>query len=269
MSPVKSPPPIPKPLPKALEPQKTIINPLQAKPFQRLNSFFIANINPQSLSELILPEGKYSLGADSTVPFVSFQGSGSSKIFTWGELIEIPQGQTCKVKNESFMRGDIVINSGWDYCNKPARISVPFNIEIKYDGGGVTLWGPVFPADVRTARRAFVATSLRSNEDAVESGIMVMGLTKKHSFPALETTPLFPGVQAISYQTFFEVFPATEVRMFPLGYGSSVTDNNANPMGFTDAATFIFNGNQWNTPPSGVNNILVLEDTVFMYIIEY
>src|SRR5258706_5191563 len=128
------------------------------KPITKMQSqsnFFEAQVPPlQFAKSITLPGGKYSLGADSTIPFISLQGGGSSqKVFTWGELIEVPAGQKIQVKNESFMVGDIQINSGLDYANKPGKISLP--VETNTDVGAFfTTITPRFPADTRLCRRA-------------------------------------------------------------------------------------------------------------------
>lgn len=253
-----SPPPIPKTQPVIAKPSTGI------QPYQKLNSFFLPKINPLQVSELILPEGKYSLGADSTVPFVSFQGGGgSSKTFTWGELIEIPPGQTCKVKNESYMRGDIQINSGHDYCTRPARISVPFSIKeicSEPDEPEEAEWGGEFPADTRLARRCYVAGNLLTLTEIGQ--IMVYGIAKKHSFPANQDNSFSFDCEPpyVSYKTAHNVLPNTLVTMFPLGYRSSLSDNNSMPMGLTDQANFLIVNEDFDN---------TFQTSQFMYIIEY
>lgn len=104
----------------------------QATPgYQPLKSFLAKSVEPGKVSDIQLSGGTtkpyfYSLGVNSTCPFVSVEGSGGiQKEFSWGETIIIPPGQTVKLKNASKHKGDIHIQSGRDEHNKPRRISFP------------------------------------------------------------------------------------------------------------------------------------------------
>ncbi len=235
---------------------------------QPKNNFFISAVPPLSNSELKLPGGNdepfyYCLGVDSTVPFVSLQGGGASqKIFSWGEMIEVQPKQTVTVKNESFMLGDISINSGHDYAAKPERISLPVDIDIvDFDnGGGLTFRTitPKFPADTRRCRRGYLKFQIITGAAFID--ILFIGKPVKHSFPAVDS---ITGQQ--DYFNVFSIPPNTASGEAPMGYGS--VNNILTPMAFTDQVTFqmffeIADANDPGFVPPFVN-------TLMMYCLEY
>lgn len=209
--------------------------------FQPKSNFFAPAVPPLGISNIVLPGGKtepyyYCLGADSTIPFVSLQGGGASqKVITWGEMIEVLPGQTVRVQNQSYMQGDIQINSGHDFAAKPDRISLTVPITITQIGdvaNNQDSWKPVFPADTRLCRRAYLKVQLYT--DFIPIAITITGKPQKHSFPAVD---LFTGLQ--TYTELFNILPFTNAGEIPLGYGS---DNASvlSPMALTDQVTFEF-----------------------------
>ena len=67
----------------------------------------------------------YSLGINSTVPYVRLVGSSmGQKLFSWTEQIVVPAGEMVTVANASYHKGDIWIQSGVDPAALPARASV-------------------------------------------------------------------------------------------------------------------------------------------------
>lgn len=134
-----------------------------------LTTYDMGFFQPNELSQKKLSPGRYSLSSLSNVPFVIFQGaSGYAKKFSWGEIVEVPMGQMVTVQNASYHGGDIVINGGCDYFNRPARITVPVPMDLVtvIDGGEPeTFWQPRYPADVRLARRAYFIGNFAANAD--------------------------------------------------------------------------------------------------------
>lgn len=234
---------------------------------QPKGNFFQAAVTPLSLSKLQLPGGSktpfhYCLGVDSTIPYVSLQGGGSSqKVFTWGEMIEVPPGQTVTVKNESFMLGDIQINSGNDYAAKPERISLPVDI-VKTDtpaGGGTVITNitPKFPADTRRCRRGYLKFQIQSGSASLS--LIFRGKPIKHSFPATDSVT---GAQ--TYTQPYNIPPFTNVGEAPMGYGSN--DDLLTPMAFTDQVTW---GITYVSASAAPGFIAPVINTLFMYVLEY
>jgi hypothetical protein len=154
---------------------------------------------------------------------------GQSKIFTWGEIVEVPEKQMVTVINASFHAGDIVINGGCDYDNKPARITVP----VPYVVTGPS-WYPDYPADVRTARRAYLTWSgatLGSNVVVTRIGTRTDG---SHN-TANEIAP--PDIGA----GYFEVLlmPAfTEIGSVALGHEAPLQGDDSRPHTLLTVAYF-------------------------------
>jgi len=226
---------------------------------QTQGNFFEANIPPLAMSGLKLPQGKYSLGVDSTIPFISLNGGGASqKIFTWGEMIEVQEGQTVRVKNESFMRGDIQLNTGHDYAAIPPKISLPVLIENLPGAGpfGTTVVRGVFPADTRPCRRAYLRCQLQTQVNLIQE-IVFLGKPQKHSYPA---TAIITGQNG--YSKVIALVANTVYSEFSMGFGSDA--DQLTPMALTDQVSFelIF------APTSGPN-VAPSFNNVFFYVLEY
>jgi hypothetical protein len=192
----------------------------------------------------------YSLGVQSTVPFVRLKGGGNvGKVFSWGELIEVPEGQQVTVQNASYMTGDIDILSGLDFAAKPERISV--GVPVTTVGGAVT---PAFPADTRRCRNAYLYTQWVSGADPIT--FTFVGKPRRHSF----TTTL----DAISLPTYIQTFlvpPLTAFGQMPLGFGNSLIPDSA--MALTDQVTWsaVFTVGPGGPTPGAT--------PFFMYSLEY
>jgi hypothetical protein len=191
-------------------------------------SIDIGFVPPNEPAKQALSEGFYSLSSRSNVPYVSLTGaSGFFKIFTWGEIVEIPCGQTCTVKNESFHGGDIYINCGIDNLNRPARITVPVPMQFTPDGGPDTgLFRPLYPADVRLARRAYFVMQLLTVDPPANLFRMII---KGKRFDGSHNTPnalqvfLEPGA---GYGYELEYPLSTAIGPVPLGYLSAAGDDS-------------------------------------------
>lgn len=231
--------------------------------FQPKSTFFAPAVSPLANSNIKLPGGKdapyyYCLGADSTIPFVSLQGGGAAqKVITWGEMIEVLPGQSVTVKNESFMQGDISINSGHDFSAKPARISLPVDTTVRlFDILGIsfTEFSSKFPADTRTCRRGYLKFQAETDLSALQ--IVFTGKPQKHSFIG---TDLVTGLK--TYTQVFQVPPFTQAGSAPMGYGAQNGLGNLEPMAFTDQVHWKLTYQTLNAP--------VFLNTLFFYVLEY
>lgn len=230
----------------------------QKQEFQPKGGFFEALVPPLTPSRLQLSGGVkepnyYSLGVDSTIPYISLRGGGATqKIFTWGEMIEVAPGQMLTVINESFMEGDIQINSGHDFAAKPERISLPVAISAPFDFGlGITAVRSIFPADTRRCRRAYLKFDIESGN--LQVGINFIGKPVKHSFNGVDTAT---GLR--QYQQGYIIPPNTRQGEFPMGYGFN--NNILTPMALTDQVEFLVLFDSVD---------IVSLNTLFMYVMEY
>jgi hypothetical protein len=211
--------------------------------FQMQTTFIAENTQPQTESKLTLPGGQtesfwYTLGSQSTVPFVQLVGGGmAQKIFTWGELIEVPPGQKVIVKNASLMRGDIIIESGKDYAAKPRRITIPVAIlddngdtsdEWDADGG----YFVEFPCDARNAHQAFFDVVIETGNDA---GSFVDIFVFHSQFIHTYTSPVIPNFFAIGLDGFtYGVVQNSLLTRMPLGLDHQYPHDSAQPMSMLD-----------------------------------
>ena len=204
------------------------------KQVQPMNTFFHANVKPGDTTSIKLSGGQtepfyYSLGANSTVPFIRLEGGGGSqKEFTWGETIEVPMNQQLQVRSASYMAGDIQIQSGRDIANKPKRITLPCQVEpftsVAYAPG--TSIKPIYPCDGRTARQAYIGLFWNTGNGPIAPTYIITGLQRQHSYPS-------------DVSTFFQVFdppgkkyreliglsqPFTIYTQLPLGWGATYVD---------------------------------------------
>lgn len=143
-------------------------------------SFALGFILPNQVSSQRLSTGVYSLSSRSNIPYARLLGKGIDKVFSWGEIVEVPSGQICSVYNASYHAGDLFINGGCDTDNKPARITVP----VPFDDGasriiaGKQYFVPTYPADVRMARRAYLCIDAKVKNLPVggTTSILVIGI---------------------------------------------------------------------------------------------
>lgn len=196
---------------------------------QKQNNFFIPAVTPLTTTSQRLPPGWYYLGADATVPFVTLIGGDSSqKTFTWGELIQVPEGQMVTVRNESYMKGDIQINSGMDYASKPDRISTLIDVtpnvfSTDINGNTVITFSSIYPIDTRLCRKAYIVFTGNQTGDS-SINIDFTYLNKKHS-----STFQIPGINLI-------IPPFTIPGVVPLGMWANTYP--LAPMALTDAVMF-------------------------------
>jgi hypothetical protein len=205
------------------------------------SAIFKANgILPGADSQIRLPAGTYTLGSDSTVPFVKFIGSSfGEKVITWNEKVHIPKNENTRVVNASYHMGDIYITNDLESYTRPARITVPFDWSIPLteveEGDTVTpAWNkpgrPIAKADCRMARRVFAAVIITIGEDYDPGEIRIYGQQKLHSHLSAASLGLANGFA-------FPLFaaPNSTVYLMPLGY---VAPNNYSPMALLDTAWF-------------------------------
>jgi len=137
----------------------------------------------------------YSLGINSTVPYVKLVGSSmGQKLFSWTEQIIVPPGEMVTIANGSYHPGDIWIQSGADPSALPARVTVPVGLTQTEVGKGIFQNVPKFNLDTRRARRAFVQ-GIPDNSLAVEFTAQGISRLRSHfvqpAIPAELRTPTF------------------------------------------------------------------------------
>lgn len=227
--------------------------------YQPLKTFVARNVQPQATSNIQLSGGKsrpyhYSLASTSTVPFASVEGSGGiQKEFSWGEIIEIPPGITVNVRNSSRHAGDIIIQSGQDTSNTPARISFPISF-IPY-GSSVDPY--YFQQDgfidTRRARRCYWV--FFAQEAPADFDITTLGYYAQHTANP-EGNNIFDTASWAFTQS---IIAGDYVGYIPIGlsttYPTFVTDNVV-PMMLADYQRIFFS-QQGDTPFSF--NFAVLE----------
>lgn len=230
-----------------------------SNPKQPLSDYFRANVPPQQKTDLKLAGGGYgegpffySLGTQSTCPFISLEGGGlTQKIFTWGEMIQVDEGQQVTVKSETYHQGDIEIVGGHDYANQPQRITVP--VQTTFTGGPAGGVVPLWPADTRRCRKAYLHFQMITA--ALPGGgvtTIFTGIADKHSFNTRQD-----GGLPNRYATTIISGAASLVGQLPMGFGFGLVPNS--PMALTDKTTFqiIFGAD-----PPAISG-------VFMYSMEY
>lgn len=216
---------------------------------QPQNLYIAENIPPLAESKLRLPGGKkesrwYSLGSQSTCPFVQFIGGGAvQKIFTWGEMVEVPPGQEVLVKNASYMRGDIFIVSGQDFAAKPRRITVPVGIVDQngdygpfFDFSVAFTLTPEFPCDTRNCHEAyFDLYILGGDQEGANINVEVYYWQVIHSWFG-PTVPLGIASQWAKLEV---VPPLTAIDRFPLGTAHHVGNWTSEPASLLDKVDII------------------------------
>ena len=211
---------------------------------QPLKSFFQKSAEPEQVSTIELSGGAhepyyFSLGVNSTVPFVKLEGiGGTSKEFSWNEPIEIPPNTIVHVRNASKHKGDIHIQSGTDFA-RPARISFPMPLVLQsrnFDG---------FPTyatdfiDTRTAKRAwysFLIDYAWSADVPTEFG--VVAFYEQHT-----ANPEIVGTLLgnCAWFTSWPVAAFTAVGMYPLGKDSGLFQPDSPiPMCLPDYLRFVW-----------------------------
>ena len=201
-------------------------------------SFNLGFILPNQLSNQSLSHGIYSLSSRSNIPFAKLVGKGIDKIFTWGETVEVPPGQLCRVVNASYHAGDLFINSGCDLNNRPAAITVPVPFSQALLGA-TNYWVPKFPADVRSARRAYCNVAATAGDTLPITGFVVgTRLDGSHNTFDQIAGNLF-GFTGSGYISAFSFAPSTTFGQVPLGQGG-IPGDDSRPHSLLTTAAFYF-----------------------------
>jgi hypothetical protein len=205
---------------------------------QHYGTLAIGNLGPGAKSDLVLTSGSYCLSSMSTVPYVTFLGSsGSQKIFSWNELVTIPDGETAIIQNVSAHPGDIFINGGHDYSSRPARITIPVALETKYIEDIYVIY-PRFPVDTRIARRAFFVLPFDVElNQTVE--VAILGNIRNHSHETSNMIAFLQGIlppfNGIGNLTFVQLETVITYSQIPLGY-AAIGDDSFLPHCLLDSA---------------------------------
>lgn len=211
--------------------------------YQPLKTFVARNVQPQAVSSIQLSGGKnkpfyYSLASTSTIPFAAVEGSGGiQKEFSWGEIIEIPPGITVNVKNSSRHAGDIIIQSGTDHSNTPARISFPIAFAPFGDSGDLLQQTGFI--DTRRARRCYWVNP--GFEAELDSRVYILGYYAQHTANP-EGNNIFDTASWLS-AVFMNVGDA--ITYVPIGMGVDIptfTTDNMLPMMLADYQRIMLEG---------------------------
>jgi len=176
-------------------------------------------VEPNQSSAQQLSGGVYSLSARSNVPFVKLIGKGMDKTFTWGDVVEVPKGQIATIVNASYHAGDLFINSGCD-LGKPSRITVPVPCVLATSGLFNGNWVPDFPADVRTARRAYMAFDAETID---LSSVIVIG-TRLDGSHNTQDELVGSTLTGSGYISITDYAAFTTLGLIPLGHLAMIGD---------------------------------------------
>lgn len=160
---------------------------------QPYSTFTALNVARDRETPIKLSGGKtipfvYSLGINSTVPYVKLIGSSmGQKLFSWTEQIIVPAGEMVTVANGSYHPGDIWIQSGADPSALPARVTLAVGL-IQTEVGKAQFQNvPTYKLDTRRARRAFVQ-GFPDNSNAVD--FTAQGISRLRSHFVLPSPPI-------------------------------------------------------------------------------
>lgn len=197
----------------------------------------IGFVGANDFSNQQLASGVYSLSSRSNVPYVTLVGSGGfQKTFSWGEIVQVPEGESCQVKNSSFHAGDIYINAGCDYDVRPARITVPVPLVVDQNIAGNIGIGTLYPVDARMGRRAYFIGNLEKN--AVGTGnVLIMGQRFDGSHNTANELAPIPGAGYLEFQT---IPLNTIVGPVPLGKRAQYGSNDSIPHALLTTARVLF-----------------------------
>jgi hypothetical protein len=196
-------------------------------------TFATGLVEPQTRTTHQLAEGHYSLSTLSTVPYVSLVGHAQTeKIFSWGEVVYVPDGVAVTIKNASYHKGDIVLNGGRDFSTLPQRVTVPVTVQAVPDPEAEEFFFliPDWKVDTRRARRAWIAINLSTFEGQDQNAILTAGRIEgskgghSHATGPLVTgpvpavlQPLFGTGSMVGYINNIFLPAATAQGVFPLG----------------------------------------------------
>ncbi len=221
---------------------------------QKYGTLSQLGVEPGKLAkDLRLSEGKWCLSALSNVPFITVTIQDSPKVFTWGELIEIPSGCMGQVINSSKHKGDIYVNSGWDFSNKPKRITVPtplvfFDISTGAESD-YTVPPVVYPftattkysIDTRNAVRAYLYLDITFQTP--EGGFpqvdfAIIGQPNTTSLNTYNLASIFAGsaLPKTGYACNYTLLSATKGAVIPLGFNAQAAECCNAPQALLDYA---------------------------------
>lgn len=198
-------------------------------------TFRIPFTQPQTVTDFQVGPGQYSLSTQSNIPYVSLLGNqGREKIFSWGELIEVPDGMLVSVKNASYHAGSIVLNGGRDFSTTPARITVPVPLTT-VSSETDTVGTPEYPADVRRARRAWIVVDGFTGDSAASTAEKT-GFIVEGSHNTARAAVGEASVAGVGYSTVDPLPGLTRVDYIALGARTFANDNRV--MALLDTARF-------------------------------
>lgn len=237
----------------------------EGAPLGNFGTFSSEFVQPQQETDLYLGPGQYSLSTLSTVPYASLTGLGRrEKIFSWGEVVEVPANEKARVKNASYHGGDIVINSGRDYSATPHRISVPVKTERLPFNAAAELIAPIYRADTRRARRAFIAGDFSTTDGLainVITGSVIEGSQGGHShFTPAQVLALgaYASGTLVGYADVQTIPGSTAAGLLPLGFRANLAPPTY-PHSLLDSSFFLVVVNLNATVPALTNAYYVLE----------
>lgn len=210
---------------------------------QPYSSFQALNVQPEAVTNLKLSGGQtipyvYSLGVNSTVPYIKLIGGmNSQKLFSWNEQIVVHPGQFVTVANASYHPGDIFIQAGSDPSAKAGRVTIPFTLNEVSVPGEDNYVEPSFVVDTRRARRAYVVGFSATFNDLPNYPFIAIGVSRDRSHvvnPTYSTEGA--GADALYYNQ-IDVAPFTEPGILPLGNKALPTDTVHDLLDF---ATFAY-----------------------------
>jgi hypothetical protein len=136
---------------------------LPAIPWAQGETIFLNSDPGKPAAGGALVPGRWGLSTRSTVPFVEVQVSTTGlRVITWGEVLEIPDGQGGKVVNASAHKGDIRLSSlgvAGVPPPRPRRVTLAVQWTVNVTGN---IWRTQ-AIDGRTVVRAFLAATAWGN----------------------------------------------------------------------------------------------------------
>jgi len=219
---------------------------------QPFSSFQALNVQPDAPTNLKLSGGQtipyiYSLGVNSTIPYIRLLGGANSqKLFSWNEQIVVPPRTFVTVANASYHPGDIFIQAGSDPSAKPGRVTIPFTLREVVVPSADNYVEPTFVVDTRRARRAYVVGFSSTLNDLPMYTFNAVGYAHARSHIVNPTYSSEADPVALFVST-IEVAPFTDPGILPLGNKALFTDTVHDLLDFasftwTDIATESLSG---------------------------
>lgn len=227
--------------------------------YQPATSAFQTSVLPDEISAIVLSGGRtipfrYYLGSNSTVPLVRLESPTTSKELTWGDAVELPPGSVVSVRNISYGRGDIQIQSGPIPSPAPRRVTIPVDLTF-YDRATDSYATPTFPCDTRRARRAYITWGIPNTAFVLfQADITILGFCQQHSGSKQAGIPVY-----IDTYHFDGMFPDT----IPLG-----TSLEGNGMRLLDYARVLVQV-QYTASSGGAKDHKSVGIQDIFYVVEY